>query len=91
MKKLILITLFSLGILTVSAQQYSFPMREYSPTPENLEAREEFRDMRFGLFVHWGIYSVMGDGEWVMFNQKIPFDTYKRLADFFNPQEFDAK
>jgi alpha-L-fucosidase len=47
--------------------------------------------MRFGMFIHWGIYSVLGDGEWVMFQQKIPFDTYKRLADFFNPQEFDAK
>lgn len=91
MKKVILITLFSLGVLAAGAQQYSFPMREYTPSPENIKAREEFRDMRFGMFIHWGIYSILGDGEWVMLNQKIPFDTYKRLADFFNPQEFDAK
>ncbi len=91
MKKVILITLFSLGILAVNAQQYSFPMREYTPTAENIEARKEFQDMRFGMFIHWGIYSILGDGEWVMLNQKIPFDTYKRLATFFNPQDFDAK
>jgi alpha-L-fucosidase len=91
MKNLILITLFSLGVLTASSQQYSYPMDEYTPTPGNLESRKEFQEMRFGMFIHWGIYSVLGDGEWVMFQQKIPFDTYKRLADFFNPQEFDAK
>jgi alpha-L-fucosidase len=91
MKKLILITLLSFGILAVRAQQYAFPMREYTPTAENLESRAEFQDMRFGLFVHWGIYSILGDGEWVMYQQKIPYDTYKRLADFFNPQAFNAK
>ena len=47
--------------------------------------------MKFGLFIHWGVYSVMGDGEWVMYNRKIPYENYKRLADFFNPEEFDAK
>jgi alpha-L-fucosidase len=91
MKNLIFITLFSLGVLTASSQQYSYPMDEYTPTPGNLESRKEFQEMRFGMFIHWGIYSVLGDGEWVMFQQKIPFNTYKRLADFFNPQEFDAK
>ncbi len=91
MKKVILITLFSLGVLAAIAQQYSYPMREHTPTDENLEARKEFQEMRFGMFIHWGIYSVLGDGEWVMFQQRIPLNTYKRLADFFNPQEFNAK
>ncbi len=91
MKKLIIVSSILLIVFTVKAQQYSFPIREYTPTTENLESRAEFQDMRFGLFVHWGIYSVLGDGEWVMFQQKIPFDTYKRLADFFNPQAFNAK
>ena len=45
---------------------------QYTPTKENLEAREWFQDARFGLFVHWGVYSVLGDGEWVMNNQKHP-------------------
>lgn len=91
MRGVIFITLFSLSIFLAKAQQYTYPMPEYTPTSGNLEAREEFRDMRFGLFIHWGIYSVLGDGEWVMFNQRIPYDTYQRLASFFNPIDFDAK
>ncbi len=91
MRGVVFITLFSLGIFLAKAQQYTYPMPEYTPTQGNIEAREEFRDMRFGLFIHWGIYSVLGDGEWVMFNQRIPYDTYQRLASFFNPIDFDAK
>ncbi len=63
----------------------------YTPTADNLETREHFQDMKFGLFIHWGIYSELGDGEWVMHDRKIPYNNYKRLADFFNPQAFNAK
>ncbi|MES2063965.1 MAG: alpha-L-fucosidase [Bacteroidota bacterium] len=63
----------------------------YTPTAGNLAARQKFQDMKFGLFIHWGIYSILGDGEWVMHDKKIPYDSYKRLAGFFNPQEFNAK
>ena len=35
----------------------------YRPSAGNLAAREWFQDARFGLFVHWGVYSVLGDGE----------------------------
>jgi alpha-L-fucosidase len=63
----------------------------YVPTADNLAARQKFQDMKFGLFIHWGIYSILGDGEWVMHNKKIPYDSYKRLASFFNPQEFNAQ
>jgi alpha-L-fucosidase len=62
----------------------------YEPTPENLAAREWFQDARFGLFVHWGVYSVLGDGEWVMNNKKIPIADYEKLPALFNPTEFDA-
>ena len=44
-----------------------------------------FREAKFGLFIHWGVYSVLGDGEWVMRVKNIPYNNYKRLADFFNP------
>lgn len=63
----------------------------YTPTADNLASRENFQDMKFGLFIHWGIYSELGDGEWVMHERKIPYNNYKRLADFFNPQGFNAK
>jgi alpha-L-fucosidase len=65
--------------------------QSYIPAPENLKKREEFRDNKFGLFIHWGPFSIPGDGEWVLNNKKITFNNYKRLKDFFNPIDFNAQ
>ncbi len=62
----------------------------YTPTPENLASRQWFQDARFGLFVHWGVYSQMGAGEWVMNNRSIRASDYERLAPSFNPTAYDA-
>ncbi|WP_163717913.1 alpha-L-fucosidase [Mangrovibacterium lignilyticum] len=67
----------------------------YQPTSQNLENREWFQDAKFGLFIHWGVYSVMAGGgdygvaEWIMNQKQIPINHYERLASFFNPVEFD--
>ena len=58
---------------------------------ERLAAREWFRDAKFGMFIHWGVYSQLGQGEWVMENRSIPVDTYEWLASAFNPVKFDAR
>jgi alpha-L-fucosidase len=63
--------------------------QEYQPSPENLEARAWFQEARFGLFVHWGVYSLLGDGEWVMNNQNISIEEYEKLPTFFNPIDFN--
>ena len=63
----------------------------YTPAPENLKAREWFQDSKFGMFIHWGVYSVLGDGEWVMNNQRIDKQTYQKLPAFFNPIAYDPK
>ena len=68
-----------------------FAQEKYSPAPENLENREWYQDAKFGMFIHWGIYSVLGDGEWVMQIQKFKKDNYSKIASFFNPMEFDAR
>jgi alpha-L-fucosidase len=62
----------------------------YQPSASNLAAREWFQDARFGMFIHWGVYSVLGDGEWVMNNRKIPIADYEKLPAFFDPISFDA-
>lgn len=49
-----------------------------------------WRDAKFGMFIHWGLYSILGRGEWVMHNEKIPAEEYRKLAQEFNPQHFDA-
>ena len=50
-----------------------------------------FEEARFGMFVHFGPYSVLGAGEWVMTNRPIKAKDYRRLQDFFDPYAFDAK
>lgn len=62
----------------------------YEPSPEILQAREEFRDHGFGIFIHWGIYSMLGSGEWVLNDPNIYHNEYKDLASGFYPSEFDA-
>jgi alpha-L-fucosidase len=61
----------------------------YKPAPENLKAREWFQDARFGLFIHWGVYSVLEDGEWVMNNKKITVAEYEKLPAQFNPVNYN--
>src|SRR6267154_1985445 len=64
--------------------------QDYQPTPENLHARGEFQDMKFGMFVHWGVYSGLGDGEWVFHDRKLTLAGYNRLPAFLDPEKFDA-
>jgi alpha-L-fucosidase len=64
--------------------------QEYTPTPENIKAREWFNAARFGLFIHWGPFSIPGSGEWVMNERGITVKNYSRLANFFNPVDFNA-
>ena len=63
----------------------------YTPSPENLAAREAFSQDRFGIFIHWGIYSMLGQGEWAMQLQNLNYKEYSRLADGFFPSRFDAR
>ncbi|MDH7601860.1 MAG: alpha-L-fucosidase [Armatimonadota bacterium] len=49
-----------------------------------------FNEARFGIFVHWGLYAILGRGEWVMFLERIPADEYAQLAKRFKPSKFDA-
>ena len=63
----------------------------YTPTPENLQARREFADSKFGIFIHWGIYSMFAQGEWYLQNAEIDKAEYAKAADAFYPHRFDAK
>ena len=62
----------------------------YVPTSENLQARKEFQDNKFGIFLHWGIYSMTARGEWYMNDRNIHRDEYAKLASGFYPSMFDA-
>ena len=88
MKRLMLSVLLMAASLTGGAQTPA-------PTPDKMEW---FREAKFGMFIHWGIYTelagIYGDktdgGEWMMSSKKIPIAEYSALASHFNPVRFDA-
>ena len=47
-----------------------------------------FAGARYGMFVHWGLYSLLGRGEWALNRERIPLDEYVRLADGFCAENF---
>lgn len=59
------------------------------PVPAPRIAR--FEKMGFGMFVHWGLYSQLGKGEWVKNNYKIPDDEYFKLMKTFTAKDFNAR
>jgi alpha-L-fucosidase len=70
----------------------SLPAQDnYTPSAENVNSRQVFQDNKFGLFIHWGLSSVLGHGEWVMQNRKIRKEDYQRYLRVFNPADFDAE
>jgi len=52
---------------------------------------EAFVQSRFGLSMHWGLYSLDGRGEWVYYLEKIPLPVYRERLGRFNPVRFDAE
>ncbi len=50
-----------------------------------------WREARFGMFVHWGLYSQLGRHEWVMNRERIPVAEYEKLADTWHPKERPAR
>lgn len=66
------------------------PARADDAASRTADARMWFEDAKFGLFIHWGVYSLLGKGEWVMETDKIAIAEYKKLPPQFNPVKFDA-
>lgn len=52
---------------------------------------ENFEKMGFGLFVHWGLYSQLGMGEWTYYSHNRKMEDYKKLKDTFTAEDFDAE
>lgn len=64
--------------------------KSYVPTPEMLQARQDFQDNKFGIFLHWGIYSMTAQGEWYMNTHNLDRQEYAKLASGFYPSRFNA-
>jgi alpha-L-fucosidase len=86
---------------TIAAAQQTSPDPYANETPAQRDARMAWwREARFGMFIHWGVYSVPagtydgkqipGIGEWIMNHGKIPMAEYQAYAKEFNPVKFNA-
>ena len=89
-------------LLVVMALLPVFTSMAQTETPQQRDERMAWwREARFGMFIHWGLYSVAagewkgqptkGAGEWIMHDMKIPVSEYETLVPQFNPVKFDAK
>ena len=79
----------------LSAQSTEVPsyLKEYASLYQNdphAAALEWFRNAKFGLMMHYGLYSQLGRDAWVMQQEKIPVAKYEKLKDTFNPVNFDG-
>lgn len=75
----------------------------FAQNPESAAEKTQrmtwWKDAKFGLFIHWGIYAVAAGeyngqknyGEWLMYEAKIPKPEYEKFAPQFNPVKFDAE
>ena len=97
----ILICFSSLPTFAQVANSSSSPTKALTNDDLKEKRRQWFRDARFGMMIHWGLYSVPagewkgklipGLGEWIMNRAKIPVKEYELLAPQFDPEKFDAK
>jgi alpha-L-fucosidase len=102
-KNLLILTFISILIISlISCNTKTTPLIDYTKeSKESYEARMKWwHEARFGMFIHWGVYSVpagkyngqeiKGIGEWIMNTAKIPIPEYEKFAKQFNPVKFDA-
>ncbi len=96
--RLIFLTLFyfSAGMIGISAQDTQIPSNNHSLT----NRLEQFRQLKFGMFIHWGPYAELGgtykgkkqggNAEWIMLSGKIPSSEYEEVCKNWNPSNFNA-
>jgi alpha-L-fucosidase len=96
-RKAVLIALLSAGIqpalvhaVDPKTQATTAPSLRAETKQEHDARMKWWREARFGLFIHWGVYAVRGHGEWAQWNEQIPVDEYAKLADQFHPDKFNA-
>ncbi len=88
--------IFWLAVVTVMPARvgYSFDQPKVANRPATSpisEARQWFEDAKYGLFIDWGIDSLLGRGESVMEKDKLSIREYAKLLPRFNPTRFDAE
>src|SRR5213080_2395753 len=94
-----LLSLKAAAALFAACAVFAQPIKKEPPKTQD-EKMQWFREAKFGLFIHWGLYSIpagewkgrrsLGLGEWIMFRTPVPVKEYEPLAKQFNPVKFNA-
>ena len=95
-----LLILLTLGLQPAVRPMAAAELTPPAETPAQRDARMQWwREARFGMFIHWGLYAVPAGhwngkpvpsiGEWIMNNANIPVADYEALAGQFNPVKYD--
>lgn len=87
-RSIVTVLCFFLLILSAGAQKKKL----FNETEAQKKQRMAWwQDARFGMFIHWGLYSMPARHEWVRNVEHIPNETYQKYFDLFNPDEFNPK
>ncbi len=78
-----LIFLFAIFLAVPTQAQTYYQQRQ--------DRTEWFRDARFGMFIHWGIYAIPARGEWVRQNEKLTIEEYQPFFETFNPVDYNPR
>jgi alpha-L-fucosidase len=77
--------------LAAAAPQTTPPIEDLTPPPDHERRIRWWREAKFGMFIHWGLYSVRGRHEWVMEDEGYPVSEYEALAQQFRPKPNAAR
>ena len=96
MRKILLLVIvgqfLTFGLFAQDNILKEYPTKEYTERYQDVMTRTQWwREARFGMFIHFGAYSVAGRGEWVKSFERTTTENYQKYVDAFNPVDFDAK
>ncbi len=66
-------------------------MSDYRTYDEVMKNTEWFRDARFGMFIHWGVYAIPGKGEWYRSSHRVSIEDYEQYVERFDPKAYDPR
>jgi alpha-L-fucosidase len=99
MKSKLIVGMTALSLLTKSFAEAPKTVPQAQTAKQHNARMEWWREAKFGMFLHWGLYSVpagewegkSGYAEWIMEEAHIPVSRYEQFAKEFDPEKFDAK
>ena len=101
MKKSLIIFVKLVSIVSIVMIVAGIGFAQPTPEPERTQRTQWWREARFGMFIHWGLYALPagewkgekdkgGYSEWLMYKHQIPVAEYEKFAEKFNPVKFNA-